>query len=343
MSKNNPQARTVETCREHFRHGLIPAVPVPFTAAGVIDQAAQKQYISKMNEQPIAGIAVWAHTGRGLLMSREQRNLVLGAWSEGLGDDKLVVTGVGGNPKGASNYSSFLASALEMARDAQAGGAHVFLVHPPTVLRDLPGASSDEKEDHIFEYHKELAATGTPLILFYLYEAAGGVSYSPALLRRLFALPEVIGIKLATLDSVMTYQDVANLIAAEFPEKLMITGEDRFLGYSLMCGAQSALIGMGAGCTALQHRLLKAYFDGQMAEFQELSARVDRLAQVTFVAPMEGYIRRMLWVMVHEGVISAASAHDPWGPELQEGEFDRIGQALQAIGEIPAPKIQAKV
>ena len=29
----------------------------------------------------------------------------------------------------------------------------------------------------------------------------------------------------------------------------MITGEDRFLAYSLMCGAQAALIGMAAACT----------------------------------------------------------------------------------------------
>ena len=66
----------------------------------------------------------------------------------------------------------------------------------------------------------------------------------------------MLGIKVATLDSVMTFQDVARLIRRQAPDKVLITGEDRFLGYSLMCGAEAALIGMGAACTTLQSRAL---------------------------------------------------------------------------------------
>ena len=43
------------------------------------------------------------------------------------------------------------------------------------------------------------------MIAFYLYEAAGGVAYDDDTLRALLDLPEVIGIKVATLDSVMTF------------------------------------------------------------------------------------------------------------------------------------------
>jgi len=75
----------------------------------------------------------------------------------------------------------------------------------------------------------------------------------------------------------------------------LITGEDRFLGYSLMCGARAALIGMGAACTALQSALLHSFRSGQANEFLRLSRLVDDLARHTFRAPMEGYIRRMLW------------------------------------------------
>ena len=44
--------------------------------------------------------------------------------------------------------------------------------------------------------------------------------------------------KMATLDSVMTYQDVSRQLRERHPEKLFITGEDRFLGYSLRRGAR---------------------------------------------------------------------------------------------------------
>lgn len=323
---------TVEDCARRLWHGLIPAVPVPMMSDGHIDSAAQEKYIAWMSQQPIAGVALWAHTGRGLHLSREQRLQVLQAWTKGLGPDKLIIAGVGAPNAGGTTLSAYVNSALEMADDAIQHGAHVFLTYAPSPLRSV--AADGELEKLVLDYHHQLASLHVPIILFYLYEAAGGISYSPELLRRLFALPEVVGIKLATLDSVMTYQTVANLIDAEFPDKVLITGEDRFLGYSLMAGAQAALIGMGAACVRLQYNMMDAYFRGHAVEFLDLSSAVDRLSQVLFIPPMEGYIRRMLWTLAHLGVIGRESAHDPWGPELPESEFAKIGETLADLGEL---------
>jgi 4-hydroxy-tetrahydrodipicolinate synthase len=322
---------TAEECGRRLWHGLIPAVPVPMTADSRIDSAAQEKYIAYMNRQPIAGVALWAHTGRGLHLSREQRLQVLQAWTQGLGPDKLIIAGVGGSPAAAATFQAYVDSALEMANDALQHGAHAFLTYAPSPLKKIAGP--DQLEKLVVDYHWQLASLHAPMILFYFYEAAGGISYSPGLLRPLFVLPEVVGIKLATLDSVVTYQDVASLIAEEFPEKLLITGEDRFLGYSLMAGAQAALIGMGAACTELQYNMMDAYFRDHATEFLDLSRAVDRLSQALFIPPMEGYIRRMLWTLVHLDVIGRQSAHDPWGPELPESEFENIRQTLKVIGE----------
>jgi 4-hydroxy-tetrahydrodipicolinate synthase len=329
---------TPEQVRRRLDKGLVPAVPVPFTAAAGIDLAAQERYIAYLKAQSIAGVAVWAHTGRGLRLGREERLRVLQAWSEGLqpgrkSGHRIIVAGVGGSPAEADDSQVFVQSAVDMAHDALAGGAHALLVHPPSRFRSSPSA-----DDLIFDYHRQLAALRAPLILFYLYEGTGGIAYSPDLLRRLLAIPEVIGIKLATLDSVMTFQSVANVVAREFPRKLLITGEDRFLPYSLMCGARAALIGMGSACTALQVELMRAWFGRRASDFLKLANQVERLAQVTFVEPMEGYIRRMLWVLVHLGVIDRESAHDPWGPELDESEFVAIGKAVRALGEPRFPR-----
>ncbi len=319
---------SVEESRRRLDRGLIPAVPVPFTSDGQPDTDAQRRYISGyMAKQPIAGVAVWAHTGRGLHLTREQRVEVIRAWSKGLGPKKMIVAGVGGTPANASHYPAYIASALEMAGDALANGAQALMVHPPRLFHNVA-----DRHELVLDYHRQLASTGAPLILFYLYEAAGGIAYTPEMLRQLLALPEVLGIKIATLDSVMTFQNIAALMK-EFPSKLLITGEDRFFGYSLMCGARAALVGMGAACTGLQHKLLEACFRRKAANFLALSRQVDVLSQATFVAPMEGYIRRMLWALVHLGVIGRESAHDPWGPTLEESEFDALGKTLRALGE----------
>jgi 4-hydroxy-tetrahydrodipicolinate synthase len=174
------------------------------------------------------------------------------------------------------------------------------------------------------------------LILFFLYETAGGVTYTPEVLRALLSLPGVAGIKMATLDSVMTFQDVAALIGEEFPEVVLMTGEDRFLGYSLLAGAQGALIGMAAAVPGPQAALVRAAVEGDAARLVALTRAVDAFARVTFRAPMEGYIRRMLWALADTGVIPEAATADPDGPPLAPSEREEVRRATLALASFEA-------
>jgi 4-hydroxy-tetrahydrodipicolinate synthase len=307
---------------------LIPAVPVPFGRGGEIHVPALERYAEWMAGQPIGGVAVWAHTGRGLHLSDPAGDRVLAAWRRALPEGCLLVAAAGARPN-QREIPNVIDSARAMAQRAADLGADAILVHPPAAFRDR-----DDRDRLILDYHATIAEVGLPLILFYLYEAAGGIAYSPELLSTLLRASDVLGIKVATLDSVMTFQDIARLIRERSPDKLLITGEDRFLGYSLMCGAQAALIGMAAACTDLQAELLLSYWRGESDRFLTLNAAVDDLARHTFLAPMEGYIQRMLWCLVHQGIIPMESALDPWGPPLDPAEFDRIGACLARLDRL---------
>ena len=297
--------------------GLIPATPVMFDREHRFHERAHESYVSFMSSQPIAGVAVWAHTGRGLLLDDETAQRVMRHWREAL-VDKPLIAGVGArNPQEAT---------LAMAQAAAEYGADALLVYPPSWLKH-----HEQRDSLIVKHHEQLANAGLPLVLFYLYEAAGGVRYSKTVLDELLTLPNVIGIKMATLDSVMTYQDVASHIQSRHPDKLLITGEDRFLGYSLRRGAKAALIGMGAVCSDLQAELIDAHFAGKAERFLELSDLIDRLAEVLFIDPMEGYIGRVLYALAKLGVISADAANDPWGPALTAPELDNIDTLLNAL------------
>lgn len=276
--------------------GLIPAVPVPFRGAALATDA-QRAYAQWMAGQAIAGVAVWAHTGRGPHLSSDQRRAVLDTWRAAL-TDKVIVAG---------------ASAVSMAREAKQGGADALLAFP-------------QRNDPVV-YHAALAQE-LPVIAFYLYEAAGGVAYDDATLHAILALPGVIGIKVATLDSVMTFQRIA-AVMQDHPGKLLITGEDRFLGYSLMLGARAALIGMGAALTDLQAALLRSLASGDDRAFLRRSAQLDAFSQVTFIAPMEGYVRRMLWALAADGVIPDDACDDPWGPVLPPAERESVCRAVR--------------
>lgn len=308
--------------RERLANGLIAATPVPFDENGRLHEAGHESYLRYMARQPVAGVAVWAHTGRGLMLDHDTAERVLRDWRETL-PEAVIVAGAGSRD---SSPERATADTVAMAERAARMGADALLVYPPTWLI---GQSSPDQL--IVEHHAQVAGVGLPLILFYLYEAAGGIAYSPNLLDELLALPGVVGIKMATLDSVMTYQDVSRQLRQRHPEKLFITGEDRFLGYSLRLGAWAALIGMGAICCDLQAELIRAHTSGDATRFLALSDKVDMLAESIFVQPMEGYIRRLLWALVHLGVIPMEAANDPWGPQLSPDEFASVGRTLRAL------------
>jgi 4-hydroxy-tetrahydrodipicolinate synthase len=286
----------VTALTERFHGGLIPAVPVPFRGRD-FDAAAQRQYARWMASQPVAGVAVWAHTGRGPHLEADVRREVLETWREAM-PDKIVVAG---------------ARDIGMAIEARRGKADALLAFP----------QSNDPVGHHRRLGREL-----PIIAFYLYEAAGGVDYDDRTLHDLLELPEVVGIKVATLDSVMTFQRIANVIR-QHPTKLLITGEDRFLGYSLLLGARAALIGMGAALPDLQADLLRACIAEDWARFVSLSELCDRFSQTTFIHPMEGYIRRMLWAAAAEGALPPEACDDPWGPPLPPAERETVERAVR--------------
>jgi 4-hydroxy-tetrahydrodipicolinate synthase len=275
--------------------GLIPAVPVPFRGAE-LDVEAQRAYAQWMAGHPVAGVAVWAHTGRGPHLSAEHRREVLETWRSAL-PHRVVVAG---------------ARDITMAIEARRGRADALLVFP-------------EPNDPV-GYHRRLSRE-LPVIAFYLYEAAGGVPYDDQTLHAILDLPGVVGIKVATLDSIMTFQRIAGLMRSH-PDKLLVTGEDRFLGYSIMAGATAALIGMGAALPDVQADLLHAWRDREWERFVALSTLCDRLAQATFIEPMEGYIRRMLWAAAADGALPREACDDPWGPALPAAEREAVEQLV---------------
>src|SRR6266516_2440855 len=220
--------------------GLVPAVPVLFRKAAIADDA-QRAYAAWMATQPVAGVAVWAHTGRGPHLSAEQRGVVLAAWRGALADKFII---------------------------------------------------------------------------------------DDATLHGILSLPNVIGIKVATLDSVITFQRIAAVVR-EHPDRLLITGEDRFLGYSIMMGARGVLIGMGSALTDLQARLLASWRDRDYPTFFRLTHLLDAFGSTTFAAPVEGYVRRMLWALAADGVIPEDACDDPWGPPLPAAEREAVRRAVR--------------
>jgi 4-hydroxy-tetrahydrodipicolinate synthase len=319
----------VNDLAERLRGSVIPAVPVPFGPSRELDESAMRRYAHWMAQQRVGAVALWAHTGRGLLLSPIERSLVLDVWREALAATPIIC-GVGTPqqrdlPKDpAERTKRVIDLTVAMAESAKTAGAAGVLVYPPTSLRGLPDRAS-----RVLDLHRAVAAVGLPAIAFYLYEDAGGVPYPVDTVAELLDTNGIIGIKLATLDSVMTFQDVAATVSKR-NGKLLISGEDRFLAYSFMLGADAALIGMAAACTDRCIELADAWFDRDLNRFVQLAAKIDEFARSTFARPLDGYVQRMLWALEADGVFDE-EARDPFGPEMEDSERNAVRQAVSSL------------
>lgn len=317
--------------RARLEGAMIPAVPAPFNDEGLRAVDADNALAAHMAASAVPGVAVWAHTGRGLALTHVERRELIKRWRAGLRADQFLIAGAGcpAPAEGSADDltdAEYITRAAGMARDAGKFGADAVLVYAPTRFRGRP-----DQDRLVLQYHAAIAEVGLPMILFYLYESAGGVSYGQPLIAELLKMEMVAGIKIATLDSVMTFQDISRLARAVAPEVAVLTGEDRFLGYSVMRGATGALIGMASVLPDLHCELLKFWRAGQYDRFLKRSIALDNFAESTFVQPMEGYIRRLLLALALDGVIAQEAAYDPWGPPIRHAELVAIGEALKFL------------
>ncbi|UWE11114.1 dihydrodipicolinate synthase family protein [Actinacidiphila bryophytorum] len=311
---------------ERLRGTALPAVLTPMRDDGTIDFDALDGYAARIAARPIGGVAVWAHTGRGLYLGEDDRAAVLRTWRAAT--TTPVVAGVG-VPRGEQPGSPGEAvdAAVRMAVAAAGLGADAVMVYPLASLAALP-----DGHDRAVAMHERVAAeSGLPVLGFYLHGEAGGYAYPPALIRDLLALPACLGVKLATLDRAMACQDAIR--AAQPSGRLVVTGEDRMFGPSLMWGADTALVGIAAAQVELTAAVLDAWKSDDQAAFVRASTRLDRFAEATFYDPIEGYVQRMMWAAVWEGLLPESAAHDPYGPQLPAHERDRVVRCLEELAK----------
>ncbi|GAA1558171.1 4-hydroxy-tetrahydrodipicolinate synthase [Kribbella sancticallisti] len=309
---------------DQLRGTLLPAVVTPMDGSGVVAYDALTSYAEAIAAGPIGGLAVWAHTGRGLYLSESDRSKVLSTWRQAT--SAPIVAGVG-VPRALSvdNLQEAADATVAMAVSAASHEADAVMVYPLAAL----GSQPDGHDAAVRLHERVAAACGLPLVGFYLHGEAGGYPYPPVLIRDLLELPEMLGIKTATLHQAIGCQDA--IWAGRSTGKLSITGEDRMFGPSMMWGADTALVGIAAAQVELSAAVLRAWTAGDHHGFVAASERLDRFAAATFYDPIEGYVQRMLWAAVWEGLLPEDAAHDPYGPSLPAAERDTVIRCLEGL------------
>src|SRR5436189_1183490 len=172
------------TMRERLRlSGIMPANLLPFTADLAIDELAYRKHLRRLADtRGVTGIVANGHAAEVSSLTRDERTRALAIALDEVGDRCPLVAGV---------YSDSTREAVELARDAKAGGAAGVLVFPPTLF--MWGAQI--KPEMVVRHFSDIAAGADIPMVVFQYPIASGIGYTPETLARLVEIPHVAAVK----------------------------------------------------------------------------------------------------------------------------------------------------
>lgn len=230
-----------ESLRQKLRGPVYPVLPA-FTAAGVLDLDATKQYVDALVERGAGVILVTAGTSRLNLLSFDEVAALNAAVAEACDGRALAI---GGNPASGSTEAT-----VELVRAAERAGADAFLtIYPERYYGDETVAGFFEDITRatdlavlVHAIPMRLASTGPAQVQ----------RYSLGLTEKLFGMPSIVGMKEEGGDEALR-QRIVRRFDKEKPVILAGGGMRNYLA-SWGSGATTYLVGIGNFIPELEQR-----------------------------------------------------------------------------------------
>ena len=171
--------------------GLISAVVTPFKADGAIDYKSLENHVARVaSTKGIYGIAVSGHAGVVLTLTSEERIAIVATAKKVMPKGVKLVAGI---------ESRSMAGLVNEGLIAKNAGAEMLLVLPLFDVRPYRHLCQQPEAVHS-AFERMDREVGLPMIVFQ-YPEATGCAYSLASLQRIATLPNVVGIKAATVTA----------------------------------------------------------------------------------------------------------------------------------------------
>ncbi len=213
--------------------GVMPALFTAFSDTGV-DTEKVASHAAHLADCGVHGLYVGGSSGEMVLMTQEERKLLLEVVVGAVGDRVTVIAHVG---------STSTAATLDLARHAEKTGAHALSSVTPFYYK--------YSFAELKRFYERLAgATSLPVIIYNL-PALTGTTLSTAQLTELLSIPNVGGMKFTSSD----FFQLERLHTA-FPDKVFYNGSDEMLCSGLAAGADG---GIGSTYNIMPKRILAIY------------------------------------------------------------------------------------
>jgi len=185
--------------------GYAPAVPTPFDDDDNVDVAAFADFCERQIREGASALVVCGTTGEAPTLRPAEHHVLVRIAADVSRGRVPVIAGAGSNST---------AHALELTKDAEAGGADAILSVVP--YYNKPG------QNGLYDHFRAIAqSTGLPVIL-YDVPSRTATGLADETIARLAELPQIIGLKDATGD-VTRPSRLRSLVGSEFR---LLSGDD---------------------------------------------------------------------------------------------------------------------
>lgn len=241
--------------------GVIPPMITPLTPDGQIDAAGVQRLVDHVIDGGVSGLFVLGSSGEGPTLPRHERDVAVRAFVAATRGRVPILVGVG---------ETGTARTLEAVEDAESAGADAVVVMTPLYFLD-----ADER--YVARHVHAVAATATVPLLLYNIPQVTGNRFTPALIRELGQLPNVIGLK----DSSGDWDAfLAILDAAKSRDLRVFQGAEDLIARSVLAGADGSVPGLANLAPRLVCDLVAAAKDGDAARANALQQTLDRLGKL---------------------------------------------------------------
>jgi 4-hydroxy-tetrahydrodipicolinate synthase len=231
---------------------MLTAMITPMTADGAVDYAGAAALATHLvDDQRHDGLVISGTTGESPTTSDQEQERLLRAVVEAVGDRASVVAGVGTNDT---------AHTLELARQAEAAGAHALLVVTPYY-------SKPPQEGLLAHFRAVADATGLPNMLYDIPGRAG-VPIQTGTLLALAEHPRIVAVKDAKGDLFAGSRVMAEGGLAYY------SGDDVLNLAWLSQGAAGFVSVVGHVAGADLHEMIDAYLAGDTARALAIHRRL---------------------------------------------------------------------
>ena len=237
--------------------GLISAVVTPFKADGSIDYKSFEHHVARVaSAKGIYGIAVSGHAGEVLTLTSEERIGIVAAAKKVIPKGVKLVAGIA---------SGSLAGLVHEGQIAKQAGAEMLLVLPLFDVR--PYRHLCHQPEAVYGVFERMdREVNLPMIVFQ-YPEATGCAYSLASLERIASLPNVVGIKAATVTA-SKYAEINDALGDKLAV-LAACDAPSLLGM-LLHNAPGALLGISVVGTQHWVELIREATEGDARKAKEI-------------------------------------------------------------------------